>query len=81
MRPVHVDLRSGRTVLTVEVKSPASMMATATLPLTSALEQYENGWEVTEKRDLPTVIQANWLGSNCSPSWPAGRRVSTVVLL
>jgi hypothetical protein len=35
------------------------LIAISTLPFASALEQIENGCEVTEKGDLPTVIHAN----------------------
>ena len=55
-------------------------MATSTLPSASALEQNENGWEVTVNGDRPTVIHANGPGWNRIPSWPDARRVSTVVL-
>jgi hypothetical protein len=58
----------GSTDATLDVKSPAALMATSTLPFVSALEQNENGWDVTENGDRPTVIHANWPGSNRRPS-------------
>ncbi|MFI6678702.1 hypothetical protein [Kribbella sp. NPDC050470] len=47
---------------------PVHIDVRARLPFRSALEQNENGWEVTENGDLPIVIHANWPGSKRMPS-------------
>jgi hypothetical protein len=40
------------TVATLELKSPAALMATSMLPLVSALEHNENGCDVTENTGI-----------------------------